>query len=126
MPTAAVLIYQDADGTVPLREWLLTLQAKARADCLAAMRLLGNHGYELRRPYCENLGEGVYELRVKFQRVNLRMLYFFHERGAVVVTHGFAKEKEIPPKEIEFAKVRMKAFQAKPEAHTYRGEGGEG
>src|SRR5438445_10470386 len=126
MPRTAVLIYQDADGTVPLREWLLTLQAKARADCLAALLLLGNHGRELRRPYCENLGEGVYELRIKFHRVNLRMLYFFHERSAVVVTHGFAKEKEIPTKEIALAKVRMKGFNARPEAHTYRGERGEG
>jgi phage-related protein len=97
MPRTVVLIYQDDDGMVPLREWLLTLQAKARAECLAGLSLLGNHGHELRRPYCENPGEGVYELRVKFHRVNLRMLYFFHERSAVVVTHGFAKEKIIPP-----------------------------
>src|SRR5689334_12279098 len=104
MPETAVLIYQNDDGTAPLREWLSSLQAKARAQCTASLELLQDHGHELRRPHCENLGDGIYELRVKFQRVNLRMLYFFHGRDAVVVTHGFAKERVIPPKEIELAK----------------------
>ena len=122
MPRTTVLIYREDDGTAPLRQWLSTLQARARAGCVAALALLGNHGHELRRPYCENLGDDIYELRVKFQRVNHRMLYFFHERSAVVVTHGFAKEQKVPPKEIALAKARMRAFQANPKAHTYQGE----
>ena len=122
----AVVIYRDDDGTSPLRQWLLTLQAKARAECVAALGLLENYGHELRRPYCENLGDGIYELRVKFRRVNLRMLYFFHERRAVVVTHGFAKEREIPPREIELAKARMEALKANPEDHTYPSQPEEG
>ncbi len=63
-------------------------------------------------------GTDLYELRVKFYRVNYRMLYFFHGRTAAVVSHGFAKERRVPPGEIATATARMAKFLADPEAHT--------
>ena len=85
--------------------------------------MLEEHGHELRRPHAEYLeGTDLYELRVKYHRVNLRMLYFFHEREATVVSHGFAKEGKIPPKEIALATERMVKFRADPERHTPREE----
>ena len=89
-----------------------------------AMRHCEEHGHELRRPHVEYLeGTDLYELRVKYHRVNLRMLYFFHGRDAVVVSHGFAKEGKIPPKEIDIATNRMINFKADPERHTPPVEG---
>jgi len=48
------------------------------------------------------------------------MLYFFHGRTAVVVSHGLIKEREVPPREIDLAVARKARFQADPEAHTFR------
>jgi phage-related protein len=123
MPQIEVLLYCEDDGTAPLVDWLATLQAKARDRCLALLTLLHEQGHELRRPHAENLGNGLYELRVKFYRVNYRMLYFFRGRDAAVVSHGLAKERAIPSGEIRLALERKRKFEHDPERHTFHAEG---
>jgi phage-related protein len=75
-------------------------------------------GHELRRPESDFLRDGVYELRVRHQSVNYRMLYFFHGRVAVVLSHGLQKEKEVPSREIDLAVKRKTKFTANPKKHT--------
>src|SRR3954453_17293747 len=98
MPEIEVAFYRDDDGSVPLIEWLDTLQAKAQGRCLAKLQMLEEYGHELRRPAAEYLGGDIYELRVKFFEINYRMLYFFHERRVAVISPGVAKEREAPPR----------------------------
>ncbi len=62
----------------------------------------------------------IYELRIGFQGINYRMLYFFHGNVAAVVSHGIVKEDKVPPKEIDKAIERMKKFQSNPDIHTYK------
>lgn len=122
MPETEVIIYRDEDGTAPLVEWLTSLAAEARDRCIDRLALLGQEGHELRRPHAEYLeGTDLYELRVRFHRINYRMLYFFHGRTAAVVSHGFAKESRVPPREIKLATARMRKFLADPGNHTLRG-----
>ena len=61
----------------------------------------------------------IYELRVRHQRVNYRMLYFFHGRIAVVISHGLVKEQVVPPKEIDRAVERKEKFERDPDKHSY-------
>ncbi len=122
MPSTKVVIYQEEDGKAPFREWLRTLEEEPRAKCISRLDLLGELGHELRRPHAENIGGGLYELRLKYRRVNLRILYFFHGRTVAVVSHGFAKEREIPPSEIMIARERMAKFLKNPARHTFRQE----
>jgi phage-related protein len=122
MPETEVLLYCEDDGSAPLEEWLTSLQTKARARCLARLADLEEQGYELRRPHTETVGDGLYALRVKFYRVNFRMLYFFHGRVAAVVSHGFDKEDVIPPGEIKLALERMRKFVQDPHRHTFHPE----
>ncbi len=81
MPETEVILYREDDGTVPLDpDWLASIPAEARDRCVERLVLLARLGHELRRPHAEHLkGTDLYELRVKFYRVNYRMLYFFHE-----------------------------------------------
>ena len=124
MPRTNVILYLEDDDSIPLRDWLDGLQVAARDRCLAKLDLLEEHGHELKRPHAEYLeGTDLYELRVKYYRVNLRMLYFFHGRDATIVSHGFAKEGRIPPKEINLATERMNKFKADPDRHTPQNEG---
>ena len=96
MPQTHVVFYQDGDGSVPLLAWLDGLPAKAQDKCRLKIERLRELGYELRRPEADFLRDGIYELRVRLQRVNYRMLYFFHGRKAAVVIQGFDKEKKGP------------------------------
>ncbi|MEX2171207.1 MAG: type II toxin-antitoxin system RelE/ParE family toxin [Pirellulales bacterium] len=115
MPRVKLILFQDLDGSVPLVNWLATLQPKARAKCLAWLERLRERGHELRRPDADYLRDGVYELRVGLSGVNYRILYFFHGREAVVVSHGLKKERVVPSREIDLAVQRRNEFLRDPD-----------
>lgn len=94
---------------------------QARAKCFVRLERLSALGHDLRRPEADTLRDDIHELRVKHRNVNLRILYFFHGRTAVV-SHGFGKQRaRVPEREIEVALRRKRAFQASPRTHAYRG-----
>ena len=119
MPKTEVVFYKEDDGSVPILEWLDSLQQKALDKCAVRIERLMELGHELRRPEADFLRDGIYELRVGLQHVNYRMLYFFHGRTAAVVSHGLVKEAEVPNQEIEKALERKRKFETSPKAHTY-------
>ncbi len=105
---------------VPLLDWLEELGPVAAASCIDQLRRLAARGHELRRPHAAHLGEGIHELRVRWRRLNLRILYFFHGRAVVVVTHGFAKQRsKVPEEEVRRARERRERFHADPEHHSW-------
>ena len=119
MPKTKVVFFKEDDGSVPILEWLDTLQPKALDKCTVRIERLKELGHELRRPEADFLRDGIYELRVGLHHVNYRMLYFFHGRAAAVVSHGLVKEAAVPSKEIEKAIERKRKFEKNPKAHTY-------
>ncbi|MEX2264001.1 MAG: type II toxin-antitoxin system RelE/ParE family toxin [Bryobacteraceae bacterium] len=121
---AAELVYYQEDAeTVPMVQWLEELSAKALQKCLVRLERLEQLGHELRRPEADYLRDDIYELRASYQGVHYRMLYFFHRRSAVVVSHGLTKERVVPPREIDLAIKRKQAFEASPEQHTFKPRG---
>ena len=66
MPPTELLVFREANGRIPLLDWLDFLPAKARAKCLNYMRLLATSGHELRRPTADILRDGIYELRPSY------------------------------------------------------------
>jgi phage-related protein len=119
MPATKVIFFRERDATVPVLDWLDGLPMKARIKCVARLQRLADLGHELRRPDADLLRDGIYELRIKLQTQNYRLLYFFHGRMAAVVSHGLQKERVVPPSEIELAIRRKRAFEANPAKHTY-------
>ncbi|HEV2246208.1 MAG TPA: type II toxin-antitoxin system RelE/ParE family toxin [Terriglobia bacterium] len=125
MPTTKLIFFREPDGTAPAVEWLTQLRkenGKAFAKCRVRLDRLALMGHELRRPEADYLRDDIYELRTRLGTVNYRMLYFFHGRQAVVVSHGFTKEADVPRREIEQAIARRRAFLAEPSKHTYERE----
>ena len=118
--TVDLVYYQDDDATVPMVEWLDHLPSKAVQKCLVRLSRLEELGHELRRPEADYLREGVYELRASYQGVHYRMLYFFHGRLAVVVSHGITKEQAVPAREIDLALKRKQRFDMNPKLHTFK------
>src|SRR5262249_19709766 len=108
--------------TCPVLAFLDDLPAKALESAYARVALLKECGHTLRRPYAENLGQGLYELRWHVGRVQYRLLYFFYGQKAVVLTHALTKEAKIPVSDLRRALRRKQLFKQDPKKHTYPGE----
>ncbi len=91
MPPVNVVFYHEGDN-VEMRKWLAERAKDERDKCLDRLMSLEEHGHELDYPDCEHLADKIYQLRARANKVQLRMLYFFHERQTAVVTHGFKKK----------------------------------
>ena len=122
MPATELVFFMEDDGSVPFLEWFDGLQARAQDKCRVRLERLEQLGHELRRPEADLLRDGIHELRVGLQGLNYRMLYFFHGRNLVVVSHGIVKERIVPPKEIDLAVRRKAKFAANPDKHSFEEE----
>ena len=129
MPRTNVILFKDADGSVPVLDWLQTLQKSDRrgfAKCVARIHRLAALGHELRRPEADLLRDGIYELRAKYSHVQYRFLYFFHGKTAAVLAHAITKKDKVPDVEIDRAIRRQAAFLRDTEAHSHQGDYGDG
>ena len=125
MPDTEVRLYEEEPGDVPVLDWLRELRTrdqKAYAKCVVRIERLAELGHELRRPEADFLRDGIYELRAKKERVNYRILYFFHGQNVALLAHGLTKEDKVPDADIERALRRKKLYEADPDAHTFEGE----
>ncbi len=123
MPQTDVYFFREPeDESVPLLDWLNQLPLKVQAKCIQRMDRLGELGHELRRPEADLLRDGIYELRASYQGVHYRMLYFFSGKAVVVVSHGLAKERAVPPKEIDTAVKRKRQTEQNFKQYTFRPE----
>jgi phage-related protein len=120
MPKTTIVFFAEDDGTAPFLEWFGELPSKAQDKCRVRLERLAELGHELRRPEADLLRDGIHELRVGLRGLNYRMLYFFHGREMVVVSHGIIKEQLVPPREIALAVRRMVLFKSCPGKHTYQ------
>ncbi|MBI3207661.1 MAG: type II toxin-antitoxin system RelE/ParE family toxin [Candidatus Solibacter usitatus] len=118
MPKARVILFREEDGSCPFFDWMSKLPPKVQAKCLSRLERLREMGHELRRPEADYLRDGIYELRATMQGVNHRILYFFSGNIAAVISHGFAKERMVPPRDIDRAIERMRRFEMSPKKHT--------
>jgi phage-related protein len=95
------------------------LPAKAQDKCRVKIQRLSELGHELRRPEADLLRDGIYELRVRLQHVNYRILYFFHGRVAAILAHGLAKEALVSGTAIDTALARKGRYEQDPKLHTF-------
>ena len=117
MPETTIVFFEDE--VCPLLTWMDDLPEKVRLKCVVRIERLAEQGHELRRPEADTLRDGIYELRFRAGTVNYRVLYFFHDRQAVV-THGLTKDGKVPDKEIDLAIDRMRRFKSNPDRHTHK------
>ncbi len=119
MSAVKIIFYKDGNS-VPILDFLDEIPKKASAKGGVKLERLGELGNELRRPEADFLRDGIYELRWQLQGIQYRVLYFFHGREAVILSHGIIKqESEVPLKEIELALKRKVIFEKDPAAHSY-------
>lgn len=125
MPRTEVHFYRSAKGEAPVLDWLKDLRAQDRrayAKCVARIFRLRELGYQLRRPEADFLQAGIYELRIRHERVNYRLLYFFHGQNVAILAHSITKEGRVPEVEIERALRRKRELETNPDQHIYEQE----
>lgn len=122
MPRTDIVIYQQSNGQVPLLEWLDGLHPKVQDKCIEEIERLEENGYDLRRPHCDLLKQGIYELRARYQNVHYRILYAFVGENIVLLSHGCYKKDKVPKREINKAIRNQDNYIQNPEVHTYIGE----
>lgn len=122
MPKIEVLFFDEGKGRSPFLQWLDKQPQKVQDKCIVFIERLEELGHEMRRPQADYLEDGIYELRVKRQGINYRILYFFCENKAVI-SHGIVKQMgKVPDKEINIAAKNKAKFLENPEKHTYKEE----
>ena len=104
--------YKKENGTIPVLDFLLTLNAKMRAKAFSEIELLERHGINLREPYVKPIkGEKykeLFELRVKFSSDISRIFYFTFKNNTFVLLNGYTKKADkIPKTELDKA-IRYK------------------
>lgn len=114
-----VEFYETEKGERPSLDFINTLEVKLRAKAFRDLKLLEEKGNELRLPYSEELGDGIFELRTIQGNNIVRNLYFFIIGKKIIITHGFRKKtQKTPPEEIAKAKNYREDYKKR---HTENG-----
>ena len=101
--------YSLPNGEQPVRVFLDSLDIKMRAKSLYGLSILEEYGNRLREPYSKPIGDGLFELRIKFASDITRIFYFFVMDNKIILTNGFVKKTTKTPKaQLELAR-RYKA-----------------
>ena len=91
-----------------------SLNVKMRNKALNSLVLLEEFGNTLREPHSKPIGDGIFELRIKFASDITRIFYFFYVGNKIVLTNGFIKKtQKTPPAEIELAKKYKEDYEAR-------------
>lgn len=97
--------YQLPNGEKPVETFLDSLNPKMRAKALYGISILQEFGNTLREPHSKPMGNGLFELRVKFASDISRIFYFFVVDNKIILTNGFFKKTMKTPKaELDLAR----------------------
>jgi phage-related protein len=104
-----IYFYVDERGHKPVKEFIDSLPLRDQAKVLAYLDELKKQGHNLRRPMADYLGEGIYELRPKDNRI----FYFFFLKDSAVLLHTLRKKTDkIPSGDLDLCLKRRKQVEA--------------
>lgn len=96
--------YSKIDNTIPMNDFLDSLNDKMKTKVLRDMMLLREFGNDIREPQSKKLKSGIYELRSKQGSDISRAFYFFIVNKTIVFTNGYIKKaRKMSNKDFEFA-----------------------
>ena len=107
-----IILYDTESGECPVKDFILSQDAKMKAKLLHTIDLLEEFGPELREPHSKHIDDRIFELRAKQGSNITRILYFFIIGQKAVLTNGFVKKaQKTPAKEIKLAKKYMNDYK---------------
>ena len=100
--------YEEEEGSAPVEDFLERLPKKQRAKALAVIRKLEEEGPALPFPFSSQVRGPLRELRTRFGRTRLRILYFADARRTFVLLHGLMKTTaKLEESDVRTAEQRM-------------------
>lgn len=109
-PTIDVRFFMTDAGSEPVREWLKSLPAIERkiiGEDVKTVQL----GWPLGMPLVRNLGDGIWEVRIKLENRIVRVLFAL-DQSTMVLLHGFIKKQQATPKsDLDLAKDCLKQLK---------------
>ena len=90
-----IYYFVDERGCNPVRQFIDSLAIKEQQKVFAYIMELKNQGHNLRRPIADHLGNGIYELRPRDNRI----FYFFFLKDNAVLIHAIRKKTNKIPQE---------------------------
>ena len=104
-----VCYYMDDRRNKPIVEFIESLSFNEQTKVLAYIRELRKQGSNLRRPMAAYLGNDIYELRPKDNRI----FYFFYLKDNVVLVHAIKKKtKKIPINDLNLCLRRKQEIES--------------
>ena len=95
-----------------IERFISFLDESTAARTLRVIDLLERFGNQLGPPHTKKVGAKLFELRISGKQ-EIRIFYTFHDKE-IVLLHGFVKKSSrIPKRELENAKHRLAALDAK-------------
>ncbi len=99
----SIYYFIDQREKIPVEEFIDSLTEKEQTKVFAYLHELSEKGFLMRRPMADYLGEGIYELRPKCNRI----FYFFFLGANVVLLHAIKKNtQQIPYRDFKLCIVR--------------------
>lgn len=114
-----IFFFRDVKGNCPVLDSLDDLSTEIEAKAWVRIERLEELGNNLKRPESDFLRDGIYELRFKHVKVQYRILYFFLNKGIIILSSLITKEKKVPPKEIDKCIANKKLVESNFELYTY-------
>lgn len=106
-----VVFWTTVRGDSPITEFIDSVPVKSKKKIVRTLELIEKHGLGFVK-CCTKLKDGIYELKIRFDKVFYRLLIFF-ERGVCFVLHIFKKKSnKIQSRELETALARSKNLPA--------------
>ena len=105
--------WQSVSGIVPVRDWLLALDAPDRKAVGDDIRT-AEFGWPVGMPLCRKMKghSGLWEIRTDLGNRRIARVFFTVEANSMVLLHGFIKKSQkTPQNEIDTALRRMKGLR---------------
>jgi phage-related protein len=111
-PILEVRFFHTDSGTEPVREWLKDLPPIDRKTIGEDIKTV-QFGWPLGMPLVDNLGGGIWEVRIRLDNRIARVLFSL-ESKTMVLLHGFIKKQQATPKpDLDLARERLKQLKRK-------------
>jgi len=107
------VFFERENGSVPVREWLLSLAETERKVIGDDIRT-AEFGWPIGMPLCRSISghKGLWEIRCGLPGGRIARVFFCAHKGHMVLLHGFIKKSQkTPVSEIDIAVSRMKGLE---------------
>lgn len=101
--------YTTDAGHVPVRDFIDSLSAQAKAKTLRTFELVEEYGTLVGGPHVKHIDDDLWEIRVSAAEGTYRSLFTIETGRVIILLHAFSKKtQKLPLKEIKTAKARMR------------------